>query len=39
MQSADNEEYAAAAWKVTGFLNQVDKELSDRVVSRMFYGR
>jgi hypothetical protein len=39
MQSADNEEYAAAAWKVTGFLNQVDKELSDRMVSRMFYGR
>jgi hypothetical protein len=39
MQSADNEAYAAAAWKVPNFLNQVDKELSDRVVSRMFYGR
>jgi hypothetical protein len=39
MQSADNEEHAAAAWKVPGFLNQVDKELSDRVVFRMFYGR
>jgi hypothetical protein len=39
MQSADNEAYVAAAWKVPGFLNQADKELSDRMVSRMFYGR
>jgi hypothetical protein len=39
MQSADNEGYAEATWKFPGFLNQVDNQLSARVVYRLLYGR
>jgi len=33
-----DEENAADAWKEPGLVNRVDKELSDRLVFRMFYG-